>query len=809
MSRFLLTATSQLQQAPLAHDFILDCHRITLAFRHPIEQAPEQVYVSALVFSPSKSIVRQTFGHEMPQWLKSNMRLSESWGRSLVTIQCGYRLNSITFLDHSKLLATSGYDTKRDDGRCFQALDFWDPRTGGCQSNSLPFGRMKTICLSPDGSLVASVSREEVLTLWDVAKRENCFDWENCQSPIRKTAFSLDSRLLALAYQDGSVWIVDTQTGIDRWNLKDHSYEVTNLAFSPDATMLAIGVLDETIRLWDVRSGSHHSTLGDRVVRLNYFGAATQLLVFSPDSRSIATSFNEPTVQLWSTPTGNCRFELHGHSYTIIQARFSPNSELLATSCRRDGVLFIWDVQNGTCLSKLFGADNEFSFSPDSKSLALGSSSKVRVWDIQKQTYSVSFDSEALRVCFSPDGKFLASGSQDGTLRVWDMDRMPVDDCSVGSPSEPASEINDGAVVEVKFSPDGKFVASESSGTVRIWQSETGDCCSEYRGDSPSFSSDGRMVISASEDGLRLFDVGANTSQFLPTQGFARLPGLSPDGRLVAAVLNDNLIQVWDIQESNIISIPISNLGRIWQLIFSPTSDFIASGHVDQGPCIWDARTGKLVADLSRGSEDLRERYVLAFSPYSELLAVGRDDGLDDFYLQLWDIQDDACRITTESIKSHGVIKAIIFSPDGQFIAVSFWGLNTSIQLLNTETGDLLLTIPCFSLTPRVEFLTGRDVIFVDGIGHEIVQSSESRGLAIADRSCHISDLQIDSSKEWVTRSSKRVLWLPPEWRPPLYSHPYAVWRNKIAIGCLGGLLILTFDNEPNYSGIEELSLGE
>ena len=725
------------------------------------------------------------------------MRLPESWGRSLVTIQCDYCPDSITFLDHGKLLATSGRSN---------ALDIWDPRTGDCQSSLLPIGHMKIKCLSPDGSLVVSVSWEQVLTLWDVAKRENRFERQTCPDLIVETAFSLDSRLLALGYQDGRVRVVDTQTGIDHWNLKEYADEVTNLAFSPDATMLAIGVMDETIRLWDVRSGSHHSTLGDRVVRFDPFGNARHVMVFSPDSRSIATSVGDSTIHLWSTPTGKCRFTLNGHRSVVDRARFSPNSELLATRSSYDDV-FIWDVQTGTCLSKLPGGFWDISLSPDSKSLALGSNGKVQVWDLQKQTYSVSLDSEGSSVCFSPDGKFLASGSFGDMVRIWELDSMPMDDCIVGSPLEPASEINDGAISVVEFSLDGQFVASESSGTVRIWQSETGDCYFEYKGHSPSFSSDGRMVISTSKDGLRLFDVGAKTCQFSPTQDYASLPTLSPDGSLVASVLNDNSIQVWDIQESNIISIPIENPVEISKLTFSPTSDFIASAHVNQGPRIWDSRTGELVTDLSRGPGEVRVEYVLAFSPDSELLAFGRNDHPDDRYLQLWDIQADACHITIESNERHGEIRAIIFSPDGQSIAASFSSRDPNVRLWNTETGDLILTVPYFSMMPRVEFLSGMDVVFVDGIGHEIFRTSESPGPAIAHHSFHLSDLQIDVSGQWVIESFERVLWLPPEMRP-VDPDIYAVWRNKIAIGSRSRLQILTFDDEPNHSGIEELSLG-
>ncbi|KAI4117747.1 MAG: hypothetical protein LQ345_002096 [Seirophora villosa] len=573
-SRVLLTATSQLQEAPLAHDFIEDCHRFTLAFRRPIEQAPEQVYVSALVFSPSKSIVRQNFSHEIPRWIRSAMTLPEDWGRSLQTIHCGYRTTEIRFLHHGELLATIGLRGK---------LDIWDPRTGDCQSSSLPPGDMKTKSLSPDGSLVLSVSEGKYLTIWDVAK-----------------------------------------------------------------------------------------------------------------------------------------------------------------------------------------------------------------------------------LCFSPDGNFLASGSQDRTVRVWKMSSMSSGDGSANSRSEPASEEFDERVGidTVRFSPDGEFVASQSKygNTIHIWQAETGECSSQYEGHSPSFSSNGHIVISASKDGLRLFDVETKKSHCSPTSYRAYNPILSPDGRLAASALwEDHSIQIWDIQEDTIISIPATDSGSIELLTFSPTSDLIASIS-DKKAHIWDARTGE---STSVHSQELYTAFglsALAFSPNSELLAVGCTD---EHCLQLWDIRAGSCRINLGP-KNVGRMYAFnpTFSPEGPMVAAAFHRPDEFVRLWNTETGDLLLTIPYFSFRPRVEFLAGMNVLFIDGIGHEIDHPSESQAPAIAVRSHLLSDLQVDSSGEWVTRSSKRVLWLPPEWAPKYGS--YAVWRNKIAIGSRTGLMtFLTFDDEPNFPGIEELGLDE
>ncbi|KAH6708766.1 hypothetical protein BKA61DRAFT_614854 [Leptodontidium sp. MPI-SDFR-AT-0119] len=59
----------QFNRSPDLYDFIHDARRFAVSNRSIVEQAALQVYCSALVFAPEKSIVRETFEGYIPSWI--------------------------------------------------------------------------------------------------------------------------------------------------------------------------------------------------------------------------------------------------------------------------------------------------------------------------------------------------------------------------------------------------------------------------------------------------------------------------------------------------------------------------------------------------------------------------------------------------------------------------------------------------------------------------------------------------------------------------------------------------------------------
>ncbi|KAH7302809.1 hypothetical protein B0I35DRAFT_384701, partial [Stachybotrys elegans] len=154
-----LEALVKTKEARQLTELLRDARRFILSHKRAIEIAPLQVYASALVFSPTRSLIRKLFEEEELNWITLKPSVESDWNACLQTLEGhGGSVNSVAFSADGQRLASGS----RDD-----TVKVWDAATGACvQTLEGHGGSVNSVAFSADGQRLASGSDDDTVKVW-------------------------------------------------------------------------------------------------------------------------------------------------------------------------------------------------------------------------------------------------------------------------------------------------------------------------------------------------------------------------------------------------------------------------------------------------------------------------------------------------------------------------------------------------------------------------------------------------------------------------------------------------------------------
>ncbi|KAG6382177.1 WD40-repeat-containing domain protein [Boletus reticuloceps] len=314
------------------------------------------------------------------------------------------------------------------------------------------------------------------------------------------------------------------------------------------------------------------------------------------------------------------------------------------------------------------------------------------------------------RLVYLQDGRHVVTGSDDGAVRIWNVENGE----QHGSSMEHNSEISGLAVTR----EGAKIVSGADNGSIKIWEVEPHEIVHEWTHPenypivaiSPDdrlvavggrkvflYSMDGMQLVNHSidvgrtvwsmsfspasdklacgtDDDIRVYEVASGTLLLGPLESKRDVIGCvlwSLDGNKLFSC-SDETIRCWSPNSGEPIGQPwVGHAGSINAISLSPSGSVLASASWDETVCFWDTTSGLPIGQHLRHFEGVT---AVCFSPSGESVASGSWDGM----MYLWRVSG------SDPIENQ----------EGQTIPGSSLSRSTGYKGLQSDSDPLYLSAP-------------------------------------------------------------------------------------------------------------------
>ncbi|MEI2582248.1 WD40 repeat domain-containing protein [Scytonema sp. PRP1] len=380
---------------------------------------------------------------------------------------------------------------------------------------------------------------------------------------------------------------------------------------------------------------------------------------------------------------------LQEHSTAVGSVSFCNDGKTIA-SVSWDGIVKLWSL-DGNELATIDGQTanvSSVSFSRDCKMVALGSTDRTITLlslDSKKFITLKGHSTVVTSVTFSPDGKLLASGTEDGTITLWSINGNRIWTIQGHSPEVNSENMNIGRVGSISFSPDGTTIVS-SGGGIKLWSLDSKEIKAFQGFGYVSFSPDGKMLVSANNSDITLWNLNGNPlwTRSLKDDGqrYQRIRSVSfsSDGKTIASASDDGTIKLWSLDGTEQVTFN-GHSGSVNSTSFSLDGKTLAAGNEDGSIKLWSLSNEQLP---TLKLDDKASINSFSFSPDGKTIALGGFQNVTIWSLDGQKLQTFEVAPNTPQSESSGKVYSLSFSPDGKSLAAS---ANNIIQLWSLENG--------------------------------------------------------------------------------------------------------------------------
>lgn len=407
------------------------------------------------------------------------------------------------------------------------------------------------------------------------------------------------------------------------------------IAQSPDGSLLASASVYGELLIWHTHQFKLHWSIPAH-------HDWVRALAFSPTGYHLASASDDGVIKIWNLPDGQCMQTLSDHVGRVLSITFDITGQYVFSG-GEDGDLRVWDWQDNRLIARVHAHDDwicSVALSRDGQTLAsAGKDHRIHLWNVtnyQHQGTLHGHQGTVWSLVFSPNEPILISAGSDCTIHIWDYLHQRLTTTLLG---------HHDAVLTLCFSSDGAYLASGGADRhIRLWDMTSGD---------PHYT------INAHHHWVRGLLFSHATHDLI-------------------SISSDRSLRVWEATSGRLLHQIQGHDGLIWDLAISADDSYLISCGEQQPVTIWNLREEPIRAyGLSNETQHCK---AIAYNSHEHLLAIAKEQTI-----HLWHLQDKQPNI--QLTDARGWVRAISFSPDGQFIAAC--GEDHSIYIWDRTTGQV------------------------------------------------------------------------------------------------------------------------
>ncbi|MEI6286701.1 MAG: RING finger protein [Bacillota bacterium] len=533
-------------------------------------------------------------------------------------------------------------------------------------------GSIAVLSLDATENKIFTAGKSLVIKQWNLTTQKCIMALARHKIWMEDAAVSRDGALIAVGQANGSIKIIDADSGEIVETLTGHSELVRSVAFSEDGKRLVSGSDDKTVKVWNLATGKSKDLSGHK--------GWVKSVAFSPDGKVVASGSFDSTVKIWNAETGEEEHNLTGHDAWVRDVKFSPDGKTLAT-CGDDKQIKIWNVATGECEKTLTGHErwvNDVQFSEDGKKLiSSGGDGAEKVWDIDtEKCLNTIQEQNDLRnsMIYAADGKMFA---EKATCEFCGQEIRPGDVIAIcdncKAPQHIACWRENGSKCVVCGQNISKpqeigvdFArmynnqrAGRNEWLQKLFERNTGSNKSIFNNVKVLLAS--VFVVLLILIAITYYLVKQPRVRTIVAHNYwIEALKFSPDGKYLASGSGDGTAKIWSAATGSFIRTLKASNYPIEAVVFLGNGETLATAGWEKIVRIWQVANGNNIGSCAG---HLQMIYSLATSRKGDVLVSSAGDNT----IKIWDFANQSCE---KIIRGHiSSVFGVAVSPDGNAIA--------------------------------------------------------------------------------------------------------------------------------------------